>query len=146
LFYSMRESGRRWLFGRYAVLVLAALCLAVVGMAAPRAAALDGRRMCMYVDGEYKSGTWRFVAVNYKKRGKFPYVNSKYGNLIINQNPVPKLTCELVPDAVQYQSMYLDDICGALDEDTLYELYKFDRKSFDPNLDIINHGPVKNFE
>jgi hypothetical protein len=151
LFYSMRENGRRWLFGRYAVLVLAALCLAVAGMAAtmaPRAAALDGRRLCMYVNGQRlpRLSATRYVVVNYKKKGKCPYVNPENGNLIINQNPVPKLTCEQVSDAVQYQPNYFPDICGILDEDTLYELYKIDRKPFDPNSDIVNHGPVKNFE
>ena len=59
---------------------------------------------------------------------------------------MPKFNCEQVSGAVQYQSNYFPDICGILDEDTLYELYKIDRKPFDPKLDIFNRGSVKNFE
>jgi hypothetical protein len=144
LFYSILENGRtrRWLFGRYAVLVLAALCLAVAGMTAtmaPRAAALSGRRMCMYVDGEYKSGTWRFVVDNYKKSGKCPYVDPfKHPDLITQHNPVPKRTCEEVSHFVGYG----DDICRVLKEDELYEL-DFSQKSL--TYTTTDEGPVKNF-
>jgi hypothetical protein len=135
---------------RNAALLTAAALAATWGLlaTADNAHAQSGRRLCMYVNGQRvpNLSATRYVVVNYKKSGKCPYVNPKYGNLAINQNPVPKLTCEQVSEAVQYQSNYLDDICEALNEDTLYELYKIDRKPFDPSLDIVNHGPVKNFE
>jgi hypothetical protein len=135
---------------RNAALLTAAALAATWGLlaTADNAHAQSGRRLCMYVNGQRvpRLSATRYVVVNYKKSGECPYVNSKYGNLIINQNPVSKFTCEQVSEAVQYQSNYHDDICGILDEDTLYELYKYDRKSFDPTLDIFNRGPVKNFE
>jgi hypothetical protein len=142
-------SPRRALVRNTALLTAAALA-ATWGLlaTADNAHAQSGRRLCMYVNGQRmpRLSATRYVVVNYKKKGKCPYVNPKYSNLIINQNPVPKLTCEQVSDAVQYQPNYFPDICGALDEDTLYELYKIDRQPFNPSVDIVNRGPVKNFE
>jgi hypothetical protein len=112
---------------------------AVAATMAPRVAALDGRRMCMYVDGEYKSGTWRFVVVNCKKRGKCPYVDPfKHHDLVTQSNPVPKRTCEEVSHFVGYG----DDICRVLKEDELYEL-DFSQKSL--TYMTTDEGPVKNF-
>jgi hypothetical protein len=137
---------------RNAALLAAAVLTATWGLlaTADNAHAESGRRLCMYVNGQRvpSLSAARYVVVNYKKEGKCPYLNtSKYGStLIINQNPVPKFTCEQVSEAVQYKSNYSSDICGTLNEDTLYVLQKLDRKPFDPNLDIFNLGSVRNFE
>lgn len=106
---------------RVVALALVASSLAVVGVGqATQAQALPGRRLCMYVDGELDGDLWRFVVVNYKKRGKCPYINpQKYPNLITMTNPVPKRTCEEVSGFVAYG----DDICRVLEKDTVYELY-----------------------
>ncbi|MBV9023188.1 MAG: hypothetical protein JO362_05190 [Streptomycetaceae bacterium] len=127
-----------------AVLVGGWALLAGVG----NAHAMSGRRDCMYVNGQRvpSLNAYRYVVVNYKKSGECPYIDRlKYPSLSINANPVPKLTCEQLSAAVQYESKYYPDICGILAEDTLYIVWKYDRKPFDPNSDIVDLGPVKNF-
>ena len=119
------------------------MCLAVAGMTstmAPRAAALTNRRLCMYSDGVMqRDGVWKFVVVNYKKRGKCPYIGpSKHPDLVTQKNPVPKRTCEQVSAFVGYG----DDICRVLKKDEVYEI-KFSGKTLTYTTD--DDGRVKNF-
>lgn len=113
-----------------------------------KAHAMSGRRDCMYVNGQRvpSVNATRYVVVNYGKKGECPYIDpSKYGVLITNSNPVPKLTCEQVSADVQYESKYYSDICGILADDTVYVLWKVDGRPFDPSRDIVDAGPVKDF-
>jgi hypothetical protein len=140
---------RRALVRNVALLAAAGLAATWALLAtADNAHAMSGRRLCMYANSQYVPNLHltRYVVDNYKRRGECPSVNPKYSDLIINKNPVPKLTCEQVSVAVQYESKYHPDICDILNEDTLYVLQKLDRQSFDPNSDIFNFGPVKNFK
>jgi hypothetical protein len=74
----------------------------------------------MYVDGEYNGRVWRFVVMNYKKRGRCPQVDQeRYPDLVAGDpNDVPKRTCEEVSGFIGYG----DDICRVLPVDVLYEL------------------------
>ena len=101
----------------------------------------------MYVNGQRMPDfhLTRYVVVNYKKCGKCPSINSKCINLIINRNPVPKLTCEQVSQAVLYETKYQPDICGIPTKDALYVLQKRDGQSFDTNNDIFNLGSIEKF-
>lgn len=115
---------------RYIVLALAASTLSVVGLnQATKAHALEGRRLCMYVEGEYDNRVWRFVVMNDKKSGSCPRVNQgKYPDLVAGDpNDVKKRTCEEVSAFVGYA----DDICRSLQEDMLYELL-FDERTLLP--------------
>ena len=115
---------------RYVVLALAASTLAGVGLDQATAAhALDGRRLCMYVDGEHDNSVWRFVVVNYKKSGSCPHVNQeKYPDLVAGDpNDVKKRTCEEVSAFIGYA----DDVCRVLQEDMLYEVL-FDERTMLP--------------
>jgi hypothetical protein len=115
---------------RYVVLALAAATLTVVGLDQATAAhALDGRRLCMYVDGEHNNSVWRFVVTNYKKSGRCPHVNQEaYPDLVTGDpNNVTKRTCEEVSAFVGYA----DDICRVLQADMLYELL-FDERTMLP--------------
>ena len=115
--------------------------------AAGHAHAIPGRRLCTYVNGKYVAERHftRYVVVNYKKDKTCPYVNPKYGLLIIYKNPVPEHTCEEISEQVQYESKYHADLCGLLVKDTLYVLRKRDGQSFDPSQDLLNFGPVEHF-
>jgi hypothetical protein len=122
---------------------LAASTLAGVGLdQATTAHALDGRRLCMYVDGEhYDKSMWRFVVVNYKKDGRCPHVNQQaHPDLVAGDpNDVKKRTCEEVSSYVGYA----DDICRVLQEDMLYEL-TFDQQTMLP-ADRTLLGRVRDF-
>lgn len=134
------------------VLALSAAATVVAGAAfatttAPSAEAKAGRRFCMYVNGERtQDHKTRYIVVNYKKDGKCPYINpEKHPDLISLRNPVPKLTCERVSGAVDFDSKYYRDLCYLLRVDTVYELFKRDGHQLDIHNDIRNYGHVTKF-
>jgi hypothetical protein len=140
LLSSIRKDRRNRLFCRYAIPRIAVLCIAVAGITgtmAPQASALTNRRLCMYVDGDLKGDSYRFVVANYAKGKKCPRVDpSKHPDLVTQQNPVPKRTCEQVSSFVGYG----DDICRILRKDELYEL-NFSRRNL--TYTTTDEGRVK---
>jgi hypothetical protein len=140
---------RRALVRNVALLAAVALVASWALLAtADDAHAMSGRRLCVYVNGQRvpSEGLTRYVVDNDEKDGKCPYVNpNKYSGLIINRNPVPKLTCEQVSADFEYDSKYHSDICGLLNKETMYVLQKLDKRPFDPNSDIFNLGSIKYF-
>jgi hypothetical protein len=91
----------------------------------------------MYVDGEHTGSEWRFVVMNYKKRGRCPEVNEeRYPHLVAGDpNDVGKRTCEEVSNYVGYG----DDICRVLDEDVLYELLFDGRTMLPAERNLLGH-------
>jgi hypothetical protein len=99
--------------------------------------ALAGRRVCMYVEGDYDNGVWRFIVMNYKKSGGCPYVNQeKHPNLVYGDpNHITKRTCEEVSSFIGYG----DDICRALQADNLYELLLNERTMLPAKRTRLGH-------
>jgi hypothetical protein len=127
---------------RYVALALAASTLSIVGLnQVTEAHALEGRRLCMYVEGEYDNSVWRFVVMNYKKSGKCPRVNQDKYPYFVNGDPnnIKKRTCEEVSAFVGKA----DDICRSLQADMLYELLFDERTMLPAEENLI--GPVKNY-
>jgi hypothetical protein len=125
----------------------ATVAAAAFAITAPSAQAQSGRRLCMYVNGERTTDSkTRFVVVDYKKDGECPLIDrEKYPTLNSYANPVPKLTCEQISAAVEFDSKYYDDLCYLLDEDIVYGLNKRDGVPLNITTDIANFGPVWNF-
>jgi hypothetical protein len=77
------------------------------------------------------------VVVNYKKRGRCPYVNQeKYPHLVNgNPNDIPKRTCEEVSGFIGYG----DDICRVLQVDVLYELLFDEQTKLPAERNLLGH-------
>lgn len=142
MFSSVHESDRRRTIGKYAMLLSAALFLATVGVTTAfvsQASALPGRRLCMYVNGEYHNGVWKWMVVNYKKGGGCPRIKAdNHFSIVTQTNGVPKRTCEEVSEFVGYG----DDVCRILKEDELYEL-DFDQPTC--NFTYYDEGPIRKY-
>jgi hypothetical protein len=109
---------------------LAASTLTGIGLnQASPAQALDGRRLCMYVDGEQNGDVWTWIIANYKKDGRCPYVDPDKHPYLVSGNPkdIKKRTCEEFSSFIGYA----DDICRVLEKDSLYEVV-FNQQTYEP--------------